>query len=149
MNSTLDRTTAWPRGRGRRVSLVALTLMYVGAGANHFVNPDFYVHIMPPFIPAPAFMVAASGVVEVGLGLALLPAATRRGAGWGIVLMLTVFFAVHVDMIVRHEAYPEVPLVGLILRIPLQFLLIYWAEWATRPEPGLREARTVVRAGPR
>jgi uncharacterized membrane protein len=142
MDSTLDRALDWPHSRARRISLVALTLMYVGAGTNHFVNPEFYLHIMPPFIPAPDLMVAASGVAEVGLGLALLPPATRRWAGWGIVALLVVFFVVHVDMILRHEAYPEAPLFVLILRIPLQFLLIYWAEWATRPEASLESGHS-------
>jgi len=122
-----------PQDRPRRISIIALALMYIGAGANHFVNPAFYLHIMPPFIPTPALMVAASGVAEVLLGLLVLPVATRRWAGWGLVALLVVFFVVHVDMIVRHESYPEAPLPVLILRIPLQFVFIYWAEWATRP----------------
>jgi uncharacterized membrane protein len=58
------------------------------------------------------------------------------------VALLVVFFVVHVDMILRHEAYPEAPLFVLILRIPLQFLLIYWAEWATRPEASLESGHS-------
>lgn len=122
-----------PRTWGRRIGLVGLALLYVAAGVNHFVNPEFYLRIMPPFIPAPAFMVAASGAIEIGLGLAVLPPVSRRWAGWRIVAMLVVFFVVHIDMLVRPEAFADVPFVALVLRLPLQFLLIYWAEWATRP----------------
>jgi len=118
---------------------MALAVMYVTAGANHFMDPAFYLRIMPPFVPAPDFMVAASGVAEIGLGLGVLPATTRRWAGLGIVAMLVVFFVVHVDMLVRHDAYPDVPLVVLVLRFPLQLVLIYWAERATRPKTGRRE----------
>jgi len=116
-----------------RFSLFAMAALYVAAGLNHFVAPGFYLSIMPPYIPAPRLMVQASGVAEVLLGLALLPTATRRWAGWGIVGLLVVFFVVHIDMLVRAEAYPDIPFPVLVLRLPLQVLLIYWAERATRP----------------
>ena len=62
----------------KKLSLIVLILLYVGAGFNHFLNPDFYISIMPPYIPAHGLMVALSGVAEILLGLALIPKRTRR-----------------------------------------------------------------------
>jgi uncharacterized membrane protein len=33
------------------VLLVVMSVFYVFAGVMHFVNPDFYLEIMPPHLP--------------------------------------------------------------------------------------------------
>ena len=116
-----------------RTGLFLMAAFYVGAGINHFINPGFYVHIMPEWLPAHGLLVAVSGVAEVGLGLALLVPRLRPHAAWAIIAMLAVFFSVHIDMLAHHERF-DVPYWGLVLRIPLQFLLIAWAAvYARRP----------------
>ncbi|MCB0417587.1 MAG: hypothetical protein KDD39_08055, partial [Bdellovibrionales bacterium] len=60
-------------------------LLFMAAGINHFVNPSFYIHIMPPYIPWHAAMVAISGVAEFLLGLGLLIKKYQRVSAWGLV----------------------------------------------------------------
>lgn len=114
--------------------LVLMALLYIGAGINHFVHPDFYIKIMPSYIPAHELMVQLSGIAEILLGIGLLIPATRKLSAWGIIAMLLVFMVVHVDMLVHAERFEGVPFWGLVLRIPLQFLLIAWAWWYRRDE---------------
>ena len=38
---------------------------YVVAGMNHFINPAFYMKIMPPYLPWQAMLVFVSGLAEV------------------------------------------------------------------------------------
>ncbi len=110
------------------LSLYFLALGYVLAGANHFRAPPFYLPMMPPYIPQPKLMVLLSGAAEILLGALLLPQTTRTTAAWGIILMLFVFFTVHIHMLQqRNNLFKKVPFFILVLRIPLQFLLIYWA----------------------
>lgn len=111
-----------------------MAFLYIGAGVNHFVNPDFYINIMPPYIPWPAFWVAASGVAEIALGLMLLIPATTALAAWLIIAMLLVFMVVHVHMVLNPADYGA-PFAALVARLPLQALLILWAWWYTRPQP--------------
>jgi uncharacterized membrane protein len=40
-----------PRSLPKRIALLLLVPFYVSAGVNHFVNPEFYVAIMPPWLP--------------------------------------------------------------------------------------------------
>ena len=47
-------------------------LLFMAAGTNHFINPDFYVSIMPPYLSWQLTLVYASGVAEVVLGALLL-----------------------------------------------------------------------------
>ncbi len=111
-----------------------MALLYIAAGVNHFVNPGFYLNIMPPYIPAHEFMVALSGVAEIVLGAALLIPATQSLAAWGIIAMLLAFMPVHIHMLLHAaDLYASVPFAALVLRFPLQALLILWAWWYTKP----------------
>lgn len=114
-------------------------LFYVVAGVNHFVSPDFYLPMMPPYLPWHAGLVALSGVAEVALGLAVLVPATRRLAAWGLVLLLIAVFPANL-----HVALHDIPLgdsqhglgVWNWVRLPFQAVLIAWAAWYTGAQGG-------------
>ncbi len=101
--------------------------IYILAGFNHFRKPKMYERIMPPYIPAASSMVIISGAAEMVLGLMLLNPDTQSYAAWGIIAMLIVFFTVHIYMLQNPRFSEKIPKWVLILRIPLQFGLIYWA----------------------
>jgi uncharacterized membrane protein len=111
----------------QNIGLYIMALLYVAAGIYHFVNPKFYLFIMPPYIPNHALMVTLSGVAEIVLGIGLLFPQTRSIAAWGIILMLIVFFSVHIYMLMDEVKFAKVSLIFRWIRIPLQFLLIWWA----------------------
>jgi len=104
-----------------------MALIYIAAGANHFRTPKIYERIMPPYVPLPSTMVYLSGAAEMIFGLMLLNKDTQTIAAWGIIAMLIVFFTVHIYMLQNERAAMKLPKWALILRIPLQFVLIYWA----------------------
>ncbi len=106
---------------------VLMAVFYVYGGVNHFRDPSFYLNIMPPYIPAHDAAVALSGVAEVVLGGLLLWPRSQRLAAWGIVAMLIAFLPVHVHMLASSHLYPEVPLLFLWLRFPMQAVLLLWA----------------------
>ena len=65
-----------------------LGLALVAAGVNHFVNVDFYVRIMPPYLPWHYELVIISGVFEVLGGVGLLIPVASRAAAWGVMSLL-------------------------------------------------------------
>ncbi len=103
--------------------------MYIIAGVMHFVKPKVYLPIMPSYIPAHKTMVSLSGVAEITLGILLFFEQTRDIALWGIIAMLIIFFTVHIDMFTNERIKKTIPMWIIILRIPLQFGLIFWAYW--------------------
>jgi len=113
-----------------------LGLLYVAAGINHFVQPDFYVAIMPSYVPWHLALVYVSGAAEVGLGAAVLVPRLRRIAAWGIIALLFAVFPANVHMAMNAEAYPDISALGLYLRLPVQGLLVAWAWWFTRQRGG-------------
>ena len=116
----------------KTVSLAVMALFYFAAGVNHFVNPEFYLGLIPPYLPWHGGLVALSGVAEVVLALGVLVPATRKLACWAIIAMLVSFLPVHVHMLVNSELYPEAPLIALWLRFPIQILFGLWAWWHSR-----------------
>ena len=106
--------------------------LYLAAGINHFVNPDFYLNIMPPWMPAHLFLVQLSGVAEILLGIGVCIEPTRRASAWLIIAMLVAFMPIHIHMLINASDYGA-PLWGLWLRLPIQGLLAWWAWRYTRP----------------
>jgi uncharacterized membrane protein len=107
-------------------SCLLLALLFAAAGTAHFVKPGFYLKIMPPYLPAPEFLVWLSGVFEVGLGLGLLVPGLRRKAGWGLVLLLLAVLPANVHVALHPEIFPGFPAWAGWARLPLQGALIYW-----------------------
>ncbi len=109
-----------------------MSLVYFFAGINHFLNTDFYLRIMPPYIPFHLELVYLSGVVESLLALLLLFNKTRKKAAWGIILVLIAVFPVNIYMLTPDCCGMDFPLWALILRLPVQLVLIYWAYTFTK-----------------
>ena len=112
-----------------------LGMLLIVAGVNHFAKPEFYVRIMPPYLPWHAELVFISGVCEVVLGAALLVPRLRRVAAWGIIALLIAVFPANLHMALHAEQFPHFPEPLLWARLPVQALLIAWAYRYTRPRP--------------
>ncbi|WP_151674708.1 DoxX family protein [Patiriisocius marinus] len=104
-----------------------LGLIFIIAGANHFRTPKIYERIMPPYIPSPKLMVQISGITEMLAGFILLNYKTAEAGAWMMISQLVIFLSVHIFMLQNEKAAMKLPKWILILRIPLQFALIYWA----------------------
>ncbi|MAB40159.1 MAG: hypothetical protein CL528_12370 [Aequorivita sp.] len=102
-------------------------VLYVLAGMNHFRKPKLYERIIPPYLPAHSTLVMLSGVAEMILGFMIMNKNTQEEAAWGIIIMLIAFIPVHIYMLRNKEATMKLPKWMLILRLPLQFGLMYWA----------------------
>jgi len=115
------------------ISRCLLGALFVAAGLYHFINPDFYLKIMPPYLPWHLFLVYLSGLFEVALGIAVLIPKFTRMAAWGLIALLIAVFPANVHMALHPQLYPDLPALGLWLRLPLQVLFIAWVYWHTRP----------------
>lgn len=101
--------------------------IYILAGINHFLDPNFYVQMIPDFLPSPLLLVYVSGIAEIILGFLILFPRTQRLAAVGIILLLIAVFPANVYMYQQGGARFDVPDVALLIRLPLQLVLIAWA----------------------
>lgn len=104
-----------------------LGILLVLAGMNHFRTPKMYERIVPPYIPAAGTVVIFSGILEMVLGFMLMNKNTQTEAAWGIIIMLIMFIPAHIYMLQNKKASLKLPKWALILRLPLQLGLMYWA----------------------
>lgn len=102
-------------------------------GALHFTHTSAYTNVMPPWLPAHEPLVHLSGVAEIVGGLGLVPASTRRAAGWWLIATLVAVFPANVHMALNPERF-DVPggAAALWARLPLQLVLILWVRRAMR-----------------
>lgn len=120
-----------------------LTVVMVGAGANHFISPDPYVAMMPVELPRPLLLVYVSGVAEIAGGFGLILPATRRLAAWGLIALFVAVFPANLNMALNELPLgtTTVPTWALWARLPLQIVFIVWAYWFTRAD-GKRPSST-------
>lgn len=126
----LDLPDTWPK----RIALLALSAFYIFAGAIHFVRPDFYLAIMPPYLPAHLELVYLSGLFEIAGGIGVLVPKFRSIAGWGLVALLFAVFPANLHMALHPELFPDLSPVAHYGRLPIQLFFIGWAYWATRED---------------
>ena len=113
------------------LAVIFATLLIV-AGVNHFVNPAFYNPFIPDFLPKNAVNYVA-GFLEFALGVGLLIPRYRSISARGVFVLMIVFLPLHV-----MDVFIENPAIGsktvAYIRLPLQFVLIYWAYFLSKRE---------------
>ena len=109
-----------------------LGLAFAAAGANHFVMTDFYLSIMPPYLPWHTALVYVSGVFEVALGFALLWRRVEKVAAWGMIALIVAVTPANAHMAIHAELYPQYSSTALWVRMVLQIVLVAWAYWYTQ-----------------
>ncbi len=107
---------------------VLLAGFFTFAGVMHFVKPELYAAIIPPWLPNAPLLVALSGVFEMLGGLGVLHPITRRLAGWGLIALLIAVFPANVQMLHLAYVYQASALwkAALWFRLPLQLPLLWW-----------------------
>tara|TARA_B100000482_G_scaffold123368_1_gene89303 strand:- start:1726 stop:2151 length:426 start_codon:yes stop_codon:yes gene_type:complete len=121
-----------PNGWWKKLVLFGLAAFFINVGIDHFINPDFYLSIMPPAFPMHLEAVYISGFFEILGGICVLIPSLRIIAGWGLVGLLIAVYPANIYMALTPEAFPDIPIAILYFRLPLQFLFFYWAYSVTR-----------------
>lgn len=118
--------------------LLAIFLMF--AGTMHFVYPEFFMKIMPPWLPLHRELVLLSGVFEILLGALLLFPPCSSLAAWGTIALLIAVFPANIHLYQNQHLLPA-PAAVHLLRLPLQAVFILWAWSHTRTGKSVRPNR--------
>lgn len=120
-----------------KVLSIVLGLFMIFAGVQHFLNPQFYSVFIPSFLPFTLFIIYASGVLEILIGLMLLISKYRYYGAWVMLVLMLIFLPIHIA-----DVFSETPAIGskqaAYIRLPVQFLLIALA-WKIKQ---LQESKT-------
>ena len=105
-------------------------LSYVWIGCQHFINPSFFLKIVPPYLPFHLELVYLSGGFEILFGLGLIFKKTRFYASWGLVFLLIAVYPANIYLAfneIPQEAINVSSFVASWVRLPIQFVLIWLA----------------------
>ena len=114
------------------VTIYTMSFFYVFIGIKHFINPAWFMKIMPPYLPLHKELVYISGAFEIILGLMLLLEKTRFIGGWGLILLLIAVFPANIYLAQSNGlAMNTTPLIAWG-RLPFQAIFILIAYWHTK-----------------
>lgn len=127
------------KGKVKQFSRYILGVFYIAAGINHFISPEFYIALMPPYFPAPEVLNILAGIAEIALGLLVFFDSTLRWACYTIIAMLIAFIPVHVYFIQVGSCIegslctPE--WLGWVRLVVVHPLLLLWARAVSKTSP--------------
>ena len=100
-------------------------IFFAFAGIMHFIKPKIFNRFIPNFLPKLVVNYIA-GLLELAIGIGLLINQTTKHAALAMLILMLIFFPIHI-----WDVFREKPAIGskkiAIIRVPLQFLLLYIA----------------------
>ena len=109
-----------------KVLIYVYVIFFIGAGVNHFLNPQFYDAIVPQFIPFPRLVHQITGVLEIIIPLFLLTR-FRKEAALIMIIFLFLIYGANLYVWVNNLPYGRTYFSNQqhFIRLLLQILYIY------------------------
>ena len=111
-----------------KISIYIMAYFYINVGVKHFTDPNWFLHIIPPYLTSIGLeLVYISGVFEILLGILLLFSKYRKIAGYGIILLLIAVYPANIYLAFNEEPQKLIGISSFAaswIRLPIQFLLI-------------------------
>ena len=84
------------------ITILIMSCFYMNVGVKHFVEPEWFLQIMPPQFPNHYEAVYLSGFFELLFGFLLINPQTRFLAGWGIIFVMIAVFPANLYLAVSN-----------------------------------------------
>ena len=118
----------------KSITIYSFSVLYVVVGVKHFTHIDFFLVIVPPYLPYSELLVYVSGFFEILLGVLLIPTKTRKYAALGLIILLIAVFPANIYLFnseIAQNIYGISRQFALI-RLPFQIPLIVIAYWHSK-----------------
>jgi len=125
-NSILPLTE--PRKASQNFALFLILIWFTIGGVTHFTHSELFVQIVPPSLPGKLWIVWFTGVCELLAVIGLLIPKWRRATGWWLIVFSVCVWPANIYMWLEAEQFAPMSEVFLLLRVPLQIVLI-WMIW--------------------
>jgi uncharacterized membrane protein len=116
----------------RKISLSIMTFTYLFAGLSHFTRFDYFLSLVPAFMPQPRAVVVLAGGILLLTSFFLAFQATRRLGCYLALLVLGITLPIDVFILTEHGAGIPLSLWVLAARIPFHMAMILWAWFHLR-----------------
>ena len=109
--------------------IIISSIFYVVVGIKHFIEPEYFLSIVPPYLPYHLELVYVSGLFEVLFGILILLPKYRYYGAIGLILLLIAVFPANIYLAqneIAQEAIGATQEIA-IWRLPIQGILIWIA----------------------
>jgi uncharacterized membrane protein len=115
----------------KSILIVISSIFYSIVGIKHFIEPDYFLSIIPPYLPFHIELVYISGFFEILFGLMILFPKYRYYGAIGLILLLIGVFPANIYLAQSKEAQEAIGTSQQIAiwRLPIQGILIWIAYW--------------------
>ena len=115
----------------KNITIYILSVMYIIIGIKHFTSLEYFINIMPPFIPFKEFAVYFTGIIEIFGGLLLLSKPTRKIGAFLIITLLFIVFPANIYLYISEvpRELLDITKNQALIRMPFQIPLIILAYW--------------------
>ena len=114
------------------ITILLMSCFYMNVGVKHFIEPEWFIQIMPPNFPFHLASVYISGFFFFFLGFLLLIPQTRYYAAWGLILLLIAVFPANIYLALTNGDAMGTTSAIAWGRLPFQFLFIGLAYWHSK-----------------
>ena len=119
------------------VTIYIMSIFYIQIGIKHFTNVEWFMKIMPPYLPYHKELVYLSGIFEIIFGLMILFEKTRFWGSWGLILLLLAVYPANIYLAFNQEPQELIGISSFAaswIRLPIQFILIGIAYWHSKTD---------------
>ena len=115
----------------KSILIVISSIFYTIIGIKHFIELDYFLSIIPPYLPFHIELVYISGFFEILFGLMILFPKYRYYGSIGLILLLIAIFPANIYLAQSKEAQEAIGASQQIAiwRLPIQGILIWIAYW--------------------
>lgn len=117
----------------KAAAAIGLGLVFLFTASGHFIQTEPMAQMLPAWVPGRTPLVYLTGVLEIAIAIGCFIPRHRHLAGLSAVAVLILFFPANI-----YAALHQVPMGGhawgpvyLLVRAPLQGILVVWAWWFT------------------
>lgn len=115
----------------KSILIIITSIFYTIVGIKHFVDPNYFLVIIPPYLPFHLALVYISGFFEILFGLMILIPKYRYYGSIGIILLLIAVFPANIYLAQNEEA--QIALGAskeiAVWRLPIQGIFLAIAYW--------------------
>ena len=114
--------------------IIISSIFYVIVGIKHFIEPEYFLSIVPPYLPYHLELVYISGLFEILFGLLILFPKYRYYGAIGLILLVVAVFPANIYLAQSKEAQEAIGATQEIAtwRLPIQGVLIWIAYFIRR-----------------
>ena len=113
------------------ILIIISSIFYVIVGIKHFIDPNFFLAIVPPYLPYHLELVYISGLFEILFGVMILFPKYRYWGSVGLIILLIAVFPANIYLFQSVEAQKAIGASQEIAtwRLPVQGIFILVAYW--------------------